>query len=739
MDRYRLGAGGRHRSNWSEVESDSDDRQRKCSAAMGKQQAGQWQPIVPHAAIPLQNSRPLASVGELFPPKPEARSKDLGTILPSYPLYPQQPAPPMEQPPPGEPEPEKETPQAEPRKLIASIPEAVLAMLRSTCAAKAEVALLGRVQGKHPGLKALTAWARDMLHPSLSLLSLKTNNLFEVTLSQPEGRIHALTRADLVCDTASIFFSSWSPHFDSTAPQAEESLDHPVWVQIVDLCQVLREEFFLRIIGEQIGHVISIDNSDAYRAKLFGPRIRLLVRDLHQLPQTVVIPRLDGEGTVEYQLEFSGLPKQCGRCRAHDHLVKNCPRKTLPVRKKDGQAKHKGSELGTDQHMRTESVPTQQDKKDTTRLPSKDDNSLVDSSSKFKDLSGTQEQTHEARTSPQKLHSPSKADVAPERTTSPSKVVDVAPARSTSPNIADCTHKAGTQDIASLSQAEANPLQPDDINFPKLQTPVSASRKTPVPQTSDTHIKNQEPKFVWQSTYIATPIHKSSEGGKGKDKLPDSTPLTRQGYRSGRLAEDFWTALGMPNTPATNPKMLRVIPFLTKNRQTEQSEYLVDTRGHSFGAIAHVHVAEVLAGIPWTQNRARQHVVNEVSQALYKLIVFNNNLSNPFQKWAQGRWYAQWRQGPDGENICTLFVSIDALEQKVKPRKGLHLSWRKEPPEISTLLAERAKDDIQMVDPDFPHWKKMAGRLPGKSNEQAPPESHNRFASLLENEVALEL
>ena len=155
------------------------------------------------------------------------------------------------------------------RKLIANIPATVLANLQSTCAAKAEVSLLGRIHGKHPGLKALTAWARETLHPSLSSLSLKTNNLFEVTFTHPEGRIHALTQADLICDTATILFSSWRPHFDSKTPQAEESLDHPVWVQIVNLCQVLQEEPFLKLIGEQIGQVISINNSGSLPLQAF--------------------------------------------------------------------------------------------------------------------------------------------------------------------------------------------------------------------------------------------------------------------------------------------------------------------------------------------------------------------------------------------------------------------------------------------------------------------------------------
>lgn len=176
------------------------------------------------------------------------------------------------------------------RKIVIDVPDDILTNLRTTCAAKANVSLLGRIQGKHPGLKALIAWARDTLHPSFSFLSLKTNNLFEVTFTAPEGRIHALTQTDLMCDTTPISFSSWRPHFDPKAQQAEDQLDYPVWVQIVDLCQILREEPFLRTIGEQMGHVITIDNSEAYRAKLFGPRIRLLVRSLNTLPHTVVRP-----------------------------------------------------------------------------------------------------------------------------------------------------------------------------------------------------------------------------------------------------------------------------------------------------------------------------------------------------------------------------------------------------------------------------------------------------------------
>jgi len=108
-------------------------------------------------------------------------------------------------------------------------------------------------------------------------------------------------------------------------------LDFPIWLQIVDFCQILREETFLRTIKEHIGQVIAIDNFEAYRAKLFDPRIRILVKDLNNLLHTVVLPRLDGEGVVEYSLEYSGLPQQCGQCRSMDHQVRCGSRKNSKI------------------------------------------------------------------------------------------------------------------------------------------------------------------------------------------------------------------------------------------------------------------------------------------------------------------------------------------------------------------------------------------------------------------------
>lgn len=58
--------------------------------------------------------------------------------------------------------------------------------------------------------------------------------------------------------------------------------------------------------------------------------------------------------------------------------------------------------------------------------------------------------------------------------------------------------------------------------------------------------------------------------------------------------------------------------------------------------------------------------------------------------------------------------------------------------EISSILASQGTEDIQMIDSDHLIWLKMAGKLPNKTADQHPPELHNRFASLLDDEVTSE-
>ena len=687
---------------------------------------------------------------------------------------------------------------------------------------------MGRIQGKHPGLKTLTAWARATLHPSLTLLSLKSNNFFEVTFANQEGRLHALKQTDLTCESSAIFFSSWRPHVNSGNV---DKLDHPVWVQVVNLCQILREDSFLRTIGEQLGQVIDIDNSDIYKAKLYGPRMRILVQDINNLPQLLVLPRLDGEGVVEYTLAYSGLPHQCGRCRSRDHQVRNCPRKdttggkqeqkTNQRTKKRERAPRPVGEVLKSRSPAPISVP--ENVSPTEAVIDHVPGGLSRWQPKTKSVA---EVLKSSRPEPILVPDNAEASVAPiperlsswqPKPASCSKNEDVSLLPPTEPPVQQETdgrpqysiqldqegtleaakddqimratqqespaevtmtplvlqrelHKAqcvndssqqgeerGAVETVESEPAPAAPipeddnvamLVPDEINFPRLPSPAklplspspcpwsghtSPTPSIKMPQTAE---KTATPVFIWRSPpggqhLLETMSEK--EGGKIKDKpsiprAPDSAPITRQGYRTGRLAEDFWGTLGIPNTPSSIRKTLRVIPFLIKNSLTEQAEYLVDKKILPFTTLVQVHVAEVLAGVPWSTTRAKQHIVNEISHALHRVLIFNNNLSNPFQKWNQGCWFVSWVEDAEGEHTCTLLVSVVVLESKIKPRKGQNFQWQPVPAAIREQIAGKSSEMITLVDEQ--QWSSMMGKHQPNLAVKHP---HRTATSNLEN------
>lgn len=450
----------------------------------------------------------------------------------------------------------------------------------------------------------------------------------------------------------------------------------------MDLCQILREESFLRTIGGHIGQVIAVDNSEAYRAKLFGPRIRILVRDLDNLPKTVVLPRLDEEGVVEYNLEYSGLPHQCGRCRSRDHQVRQCPRRETKFQRRDHQMRH-----------------TVNNQPPETQLPNKED---------------TEQRNEGVPEPPTQLHVIENPTPVVTETINPTETI-----RPTTPTASTATQVTEINPIPEL--------QPNDINFPQLSSPGMGSNKSASPTPTQTGTPQA---FVWRRKTDSHPPD------KGKQKTPnvESAPITRQGYRSGRLADDLWDVLSIPNTPTTPRRKLRVIPFISKNHT--YTEYLVDNCNQPSTPIVIAHIAELLAGIPWTAQRARQHIVNELSQSLHKILIFNNHNTTPIHKWEQGRWFSHWANNADGEYTCTLYAMIEVPKHKIKVRKGREIGWRKITAELQEKLRNTHTDQIQEVEEHDYLWQDMLGLPPTTpSTSNTSPDNTNPAANFSEVEV----
>ena len=148
----------------------------------------------------------------------------------------------------------------------------------------------------------------------------------------------------------------------------------------------------------------------------------------------------------------------------------------------------------------------------------------------------------------------------------------------------------------------------------------------------------------------------------------------------------------------------------------------MDKKVQPHGTIAQVLIAEQLAGVPWTSARAKLHMVNEISLALHKVLIFNNNLSNPFQKWDQGRWFSSWSED-SGEHTCTIFVSIAVSKTKVKPRKGRNVKWQHVPAILRNHIASHTREeseDIAAIEEDELHWFRMAGVQPPTNHVITP-------------------
>jgi hypothetical protein len=159
-------------------------------------------------------------------------------------------------------------------------------------------------------------------------------------------------------------------------------------------------------------------------------------------------------------------------------------------------------------------------------------------------------------------------------------------------------------------------------------------------------------------------------------------------------------------------------------------EYLVDLKANPPQPIVQVHIAELLAGIPWTEARVKQHIVNEVAQALYKAFVFTSPSANPLQRWKQGTWLASWSGEPEGDQTCTLYASIKTQEYKLKPRRGRSYGWNRLPDGFRDKIQAHMTDNIATIEGEPLHWDKMKTQSPTTASKEVDTTHPSRFSVL---------
>ncbi|KAG0573957.1 hypothetical protein KC19_VG224900, partial [Ceratodon purpureus] len=173
-------------------------------------------------------------------------------------------------------------------------------------------------------------------NPSRTSLS-KGRGYFEAHFDNPTGKQHTLSHAEHRLFNNTILFAEWTPHFQLEAEGAEDLLQYPLWAQIRGLPRFLRNEEFLREVINQFATVINqfatviyVENSDSYRARMLGLRVRIVPLDTITLPDTIIIPKIDGDGGAPHDVVYTGGPDQCERCHKKGHSVKHCPQPRHP-------------------------------------------------------------------------------------------------------------------------------------------------------------------------------------------------------------------------------------------------------------------------------------------------------------------------------------------------------------------------------------------------------------------------
>lgn len=192
--------------------------------------------------------------------------------------------------------------------------------------------VLARITGRNPGMRKLTLWARARLHRSFKSFTIRANNYMEIEFEDALGRDQALEVQYYDMSGQTICILPWSPYFNFEEDYASSKSYTSLWVQIVDLPPFYRSKDIIQDFVSAFAEVISVDDTESYRTKLSGPRIRIITTDVEKLPKMLTLPRHDGRGDVAYKLAYSGLPEQCGRCRSYEHTVSQCNAPQAPNR-----------------------------------------------------------------------------------------------------------------------------------------------------------------------------------------------------------------------------------------------------------------------------------------------------------------------------------------------------------------------------------------------------------------------
>jgi hypothetical protein len=125
----------------------------------------------------------------------------------------------------------------------------------------------------------------------------------------------------------SMNFFKWRPPFQVGSKKAEPSMAYVVKVQFPNWSSHFCNNQDLQSIISSIGKVLHVEAHESYIKHLVDSLPTMEVHDIKRLTESILIPSLnpnDPIGTMTSQPMYSGLPKQCKRCRCFGHFPRTC-------------------------------------------------------------------------------------------------------------------------------------------------------------------------------------------------------------------------------------------------------------------------------------------------------------------------------------------------------------------------------------------------------------------------------
>lgn len=471
--------------------------------------------------------------------------------------------------------------------------------------------------------------------------------------------------------------------------------------------------------------MILIEDSDSYKGKTAGPRIRTLVQDPSALPASITLIGTDGATKQKIKVQYSGLHNQCNRCRGFRHYVKDCKQQKYSDNRRHQSNNQDQPESNADDQWKVQQRYTKRsDKENRSRKEGnyqwkgREGQVTQTNQEKRQDAEHLQEkqgqnQQEEHHYGKQKGSEKPNLQIWRKRTPkepdlSSQLEIDKATRESETPqnprqnnNMEEARRKGKTADTQALDHRDvadselpgsSHSCSPKS-NFGEVgeegekakeegsARPMTESVDNPNQQTS----KEQEPIIEEKSDNSEgdhtlsleklTSKTQSNEESQDKKLKDISSPFqfgvgltenqNKRGYRTTDLSTNFWKVLGIIPPKNAGAKRSVIIPMPIKKswttKEEEKHKFLAFKAGSLNNTVLRIQVSAHNSGT-WSTDKAKGILTNEAAQVLNKVLKFGKGNYPPFTKWEDASWHFRWTTYKQSDSACCTWLSMIVLE-----------------------------------------------------------------------------